>query len=149
MARRIGADLVVLDPVLPLGLVGPRLGLPYAVVIHGAEVALPGRLPGGRPLVSHVLRHSTLAVSAGGYPATEARRAVPRRTDAPGGGGPPGGRPRAVPAAFPRAARATPVATSGFRPRARWWSASADWSRAREWTFSSTRRFGWRPRCPI
>jgi phosphatidyl-myo-inositol dimannoside synthase len=76
MARRIGADLVVLDPVLPLGLVGPRLGLPYAVLIHGAEVALPGRLPVGRPLVSHVLRHSALAVSAGGYPATEARRAV-------------------------------------------------------------------------
>jgi len=74
MAGRIGADLVVLDPVFPLGLVGPRLGLPYAVVIHGAEVALPGRLPGGRPLVSHVLRHSVLAVSAGGYPATEARR---------------------------------------------------------------------------
>jgi phosphatidylinositol alpha-1,6-mannosyltransferase len=76
MARRIGAELVVLDPVLPLGLVGPRLGLPYAVLIHGAEVALPGRLPGGRPLVNHVLARSTLAVSAGGYPATEARRAA-------------------------------------------------------------------------
>ncbi len=77
-ALRVGADLVVLDPVLPLGLVGPRLGLRYAVLIHGAEVAVPARLPGGRALVGHVLRHSSLAVSAGGYPAAEARRTLSR-----------------------------------------------------------------------
>jgi phosphatidylinositol alpha-1,6-mannosyltransferase len=77
-ALAAGADLVVLDPVLPLGLVGPQLGLPYAVMLHGAEVAVPGRLPGGRILVDHVLRHSALAVSAGGYPATESRRALRR-----------------------------------------------------------------------
>ncbi len=78
MARRIDADLVVLDPVFPLGLIGPRLGIPYAVMLHGAEVAIPGRLPGGRELVAHVLRHSALALSAGGYPAAEARRALRR-----------------------------------------------------------------------
>ena len=77
-ARRINADLVVLDPAFPLGLVGPRLRIPYAVMLHGAEVAIPGRLPGGRELVAHVLGHSALAVSAGGYPATEARRTMRR-----------------------------------------------------------------------
>ncbi len=77
-ARRIGADLVVLDPAFPLGLVGPRLGIPYAVMVHGAEVAIPGRLPGGRELVAHVLGHSVLVVSAGGYPAMEARRILRR-----------------------------------------------------------------------
>ncbi|MGA3146850.1 MAG: glycosyltransferase family 4 protein [Acidimicrobiales bacterium] len=77
-AQRIGADLVVLDPVFPLGLVGPRLGLPYAVMLHGAEVAIPGRLPAGRQLVAHVLGHSVLAVSAGGYPAAEALRTLRR-----------------------------------------------------------------------
>ena len=41
----LSGDLVVIDPAFPLGLVGPHLGLPYAVVLHGAEVALPGRLP--------------------------------------------------------------------------------------------------------
>ena len=76
MAHRIRADLVVLDPVFPLGLIGPRLGLPYAVLLHGAEVAIPGRMPAGRLLVAHALRHSVLAISAGGYPATEARRAM-------------------------------------------------------------------------
>ena len=77
-ARRIDADLVVLDPVFPLGLIGPRLGIPYAVMLHGAEVAIPGRLPAGRQLVAHVLRQSALAVSAGGYPAAAARRALRR-----------------------------------------------------------------------
>ena len=77
-AARVGAKLVVIDPAFPLGLIGPRLGLPYAVVLHGAEVAIPGRVPAGRQLLAHVLRHSVLAVSAGGYPAAEAARAVHR-----------------------------------------------------------------------
>jgi phosphatidylinositol alpha-1,6-mannosyltransferase len=77
-ADRIGAGLVVLDPVFPLGLLGPRLGLPYAVLLHGAEVAIPGRLPVSRQLVAHVLRHSVLAVSAGGYPAAEGSRTWPK-----------------------------------------------------------------------
>ena len=38
LADEAGADLVVLDPALPVGLVGPRLRHPYAVVVHGAEV---------------------------------------------------------------------------------------------------------------
>jgi len=78
-AERVGADLVVLDPAVPLGLVGPRLGIPYAVLLHGAEVAIPGRLPGSRSALAHVVRGADLVVSAGGYPAAEARRAVRRR----------------------------------------------------------------------
>jgi phosphatidylinositol alpha-1,6-mannosyltransferase len=75
-AERVGASLVVIDPAFPLGIVGPRLGLPYAVVLHGAEVAIPGRLPGSRELLASALRHSALVVSAGGYPAAEAHRAL-------------------------------------------------------------------------
>jgi len=75
MAEELGASLVVLDPALPLGLVGSSLGgLPYAVVLHGAEVAVPGRLPGSRQALAHVLSRSVLAICAGGYPAAEARR---------------------------------------------------------------------------
>jgi phosphatidylinositol alpha-1,6-mannosyltransferase len=75
MAQDVGASLVVIDPALPLGLAGPSLGdLPYAVVLHGAEVTVPGRLPGSRQALGHVLSHSVLAVCAGGYPADEARR---------------------------------------------------------------------------
>jgi phosphatidylinositol alpha-1,6-mannosyltransferase len=75
-AERVGADLVVLDPAFPLGLLGPRIGLPYAVLLHGAEVAIPGRLPVSRSLLAHVVRDAALVISAGGYPAAEARRAV-------------------------------------------------------------------------
>jgi phosphatidylinositol alpha-1,6-mannosyltransferase len=85
LARRIdalaadcGAGLVVLDPALPLGLVGRRLRTPYGVVVHGAEVTVPGRLPGGRRLLARVLRGAAEVIAAGGYPAAEAERAADR-----------------------------------------------------------------------
>jgi phosphatidylinositol alpha-1,6-mannosyltransferase len=76
MARRVGADLVVLDPALPLGIIGPSLRLPYDVVLHGAEVTVPGRLWGSRQALSFVLRRARHIVAAGGYPAAEAERAA-------------------------------------------------------------------------
>ena len=76
MARRVDAELVVIDPAFPLGVIGPKLGLPYAVLLHGAEVAVPGRLPISRQLLAATLRHAVLALSAGGYPAAEAVRAL-------------------------------------------------------------------------
>lgn len=78
LAREIGADLVVLDPAVPLGLVGPALELPYAVVLHGAEVTVPGRLPGAREALGRVLRGAQSVIAAGGYPAAEAERAARR-----------------------------------------------------------------------
>jgi phosphatidylinositol alpha-1,6-mannosyltransferase len=75
-AGRVGASLVVIDPAFPLGIIGPRLGIPYAVVLHGAEVAIPGRLPASREFLATTLRRSVLAVSAGGYPEAEADRAL-------------------------------------------------------------------------
>ena len=77
-AERVGADLVVIDPVFPLGIIGPRLGIPYALVLHGAEVAIPGRTPIVHRLVATVLHHSALVISAGGYPAAAAARTRPR-----------------------------------------------------------------------
>ena len=41
LAAEVGAELVVLDPAVPLGIVGPWLSLPYDVVLHGAEVTVP------------------------------------------------------------------------------------------------------------
>jgi phosphatidylinositol alpha-1,6-mannosyltransferase len=78
MAARVGADLVVLDPALPLGLIGPYLRLPYDVVLHGAEVTVPGRLPISRQTLGHVLRRARHVVAAGGYPAREAEHAAGR-----------------------------------------------------------------------
>ncbi len=74
MAKRIGAELVVLDPALPLGLIGPHLNLPYAVVLHGAEIVVPGRLPVVSRLLSRVLNNAELIIASGSYPAAEASR---------------------------------------------------------------------------
>ena len=76
LAEEIGASLVVLDPAVPLGLVGPSLRLPYDVVIHGAEVTVPGRLPGTRQALGAVLRGARNVVSAGSYAAREAQQAA-------------------------------------------------------------------------
>ena len=76
LARRTDAGLVLLDPALPVGLIGPHLASPYGVVLHGAEVTVPGRLPGARPALARVLRGAQQVIAAGGYPAAEAERAV-------------------------------------------------------------------------
>src|SRR4051794_13545563 len=78
LARRFGAELIVLDPAVPLGLVGPSLELPYDVVLHGAEVTVPGRIPGSKQALAHVLRNARHVIAAGSYPAAEAERAAGR-----------------------------------------------------------------------
>ena len=74
-------DLVMYDPAVPVGALGPRMGLPYGVILHGAEVTIPGRLPGTRAVLGEVLRKSSLVASAGAYCAAEAERAA--RTELP------------------------------------------------------------------
>ena len=74
MAKQFGAEIVVLDPALPLGLIGPNLNLPYAVVLHGAEIVVPGRLPVVSRLLARVLNNAELIIASGSYPAAEASR---------------------------------------------------------------------------
>lgn len=93
LASEVGATLVLLDPFLPLGLLGPRLGVPYGVVLHGAEVAVPVKVRVTRGLAARVLAGASLVVSAGSYPAAYATRAIgardpaarPRRVEVPPG----------------------------------------------------------------
>ncbi|MBK5289197.1 MAG: glycosyltransferase family 4 protein [Acidimicrobiia bacterium] len=78
LAREVGADVIFLDPALPLGLIGARLtAAPWVVVVHGAEITVPGRLP-SKPLLRRVLRGAAGIVAAGGYPLAEAERAAGR-----------------------------------------------------------------------
>ncbi len=78
LADEVGATSVVLDPALPVGAIGPQLGLPYALVLHGAEITVPGRLPGSRAVLGHVLRGAALTIAGGSYPESEAARAAGR-----------------------------------------------------------------------
>jgi len=79
LADEIDASLIVLDPALPVGLVGLRLRRRYVVVVHGSE--LLGRLPGaGSRLMGMVVAGAAHVVAAGNYPASEARRVAGDRT---------------------------------------------------------------------
>jgi phosphatidyl-myo-inositol dimannoside synthase len=74
LAARTDAGLIVFDPVFPLGFLGPVLGMPYALVVHGAETTAPGRIPGLSRAMRAVISRSVLAVCAGEYPADQVRR---------------------------------------------------------------------------
>lgn len=76
LAERQGAELVVWDPALPVGHAARRVDRPYAVVLHGSEVTVPGRLPMARSILARVLRGASLVICAGNYPAAEAERAA-------------------------------------------------------------------------
>jgi len=85
LAKRVDAladehavDLVLIDPAVPAGMIGPYLRHPYGVILHGAEVTIPGRIPLTRQLLSRVLDKSVGVIAAGGYPAAEAERAIGR-----------------------------------------------------------------------
>jgi phosphatidylinositol alpha-1,6-mannosyltransferase len=79
LAREVHADVVFLDPMLPLGLLGRRLeAAPYVVVAHGAEVTVYGSVPGSRSRARAVLRGAAGIVAAGGYPARTAARVAGR-----------------------------------------------------------------------
>lgn len=78
LAAEVGATTVILDPALPVGAMGPTLGLPYALVLHGAEITVPGRLPVSRAVLGRVLRGADLLIAGGSYPAAEAEQAAGR-----------------------------------------------------------------------
>jgi phosphatidyl-myo-inositol dimannoside synthase len=84
LADEVAAKVVLLDPVLwpPLGLLGSSLNRPYALVLHGAEVTVPARLPAANIALASALRGACHVVSAGEYAADEARRVAGRRMPA-------------------------------------------------------------------
>lgn len=75
LAAEVGARGLVLDPPMPLGLLHRRLDLPYAVVLHGGVVG-QARPPVAHQLLADVLRGAAHVITAGGFPAAEARRAA-------------------------------------------------------------------------
>jgi len=80
LLRRVNRllDELAIDPAFPLGLLAPWLNRPYAVVLHGAEMTIPGRLPLTGTALGAVLRRARLVISAGSYPAAEAVRCAGR-----------------------------------------------------------------------
>jgi phosphatidyl-myo-inositol dimannoside synthase len=81
LARSLNVTHVVLDPAVPVGLIGPwlvRQGLTYSVVLHGAEVTIPGRLSFTKAALGLVLRQASHVISGGQYALDEAERCAGR-----------------------------------------------------------------------
>ena len=79
LAREVGAATIFVDPMLPLGMVGRSLrAAPHLVIAHGAEITLPGRVPGPNLAARSVLRSADGVVAAGEYPAREVVHAAGR-----------------------------------------------------------------------
>ena len=74
LKRDLDAELIVWDPAFPLGILAPQTRIPYALVIHGAELAIPGKLPIAKSLLANTLKKASLVICAGNYPAEEAER---------------------------------------------------------------------------
>lgn len=75
LAEDCNADLVLLDPPLPLGLVTRRMSRPHGTVVHGG-VAVQARPPGARQLLRAAMRGSSIVISAGQFSGDEVRRAM-------------------------------------------------------------------------
>jgi phosphatidylinositol alpha-1,6-mannosyltransferase len=72
LAREVAADVIFVDPMLPLGEIGPRLdSAPYVVIAHGAEVSMWGRVPPLNLFARRVLRDAAGVLAIGEYPLRE------------------------------------------------------------------------------
>ncbi len=69
LAVHYGANMVIVDPILPLGLLGRILKVKYALVAHGAEVTVPAGLPVAANAMKYILKRSEGVICAGEYPA--------------------------------------------------------------------------------
>ena len=74
VAAAMNADLIVLDPAFPLGMLASKLSRPAIQLLHGAEVAIPGRLPFTAGMMRRLFEASAGVIAAGPYPEAEARR---------------------------------------------------------------------------
>ena len=75
LAEECHADLVLLDPPLPTGLVTLRMTRPHGTFVHGG-VATQSRPPGMRRLLATAMSRSKLVISAGRFSADEVRRTM-------------------------------------------------------------------------
>ena len=75
LATECEADMILLDPPLPLGLVARRLSRPHGVFVHGG-VAVQARPPAIRRLLARAVKSCSLVLAAGEFSGDELRRAT-------------------------------------------------------------------------
>lgn len=62
-----GASFVMIDPAVPLGVIGPKLDVPYGLIVHGTEATVPVELPGVRALTSRIVDGAALIASSSNW----------------------------------------------------------------------------------
>ncbi|NLT34409.1 MAG: glycosyltransferase family 4 protein [Gaiellales bacterium] len=86
LAAEHDAELVQLGHPLPAGLLGPALarrrGLPYVVMLGGAELTLPATWPVGGQLLRYVLGNARLLITVSDYTTAAAQRLLGARVPA-------------------------------------------------------------------
>lgn len=75
--RERNVEVVHFPSALPLGVLGKRLGLPYAVSVHGGEFMLASRLPGVRQVLKSVINHASVAFPQSSFAEDLVRRFAP------------------------------------------------------------------------
>ncbi len=88
--REFEPDVLLFGAPHPLAQLGPRLTrtfeLPYVVMAHGAEVTLPGAVPGLRHLLGRTFRRAALVLTVSRYTARRVERMGAVRTTVLGAG---------------------------------------------------------------
>lgn len=80
--KEVKSDVVFIDPLLPTGLITSRIkNVSKILIIHGAEVTVPGRIYPSRALIRHIMTDCDLVVSAGNYAASQLVRATGKPID--------------------------------------------------------------------
>ncbi|NNN19043.1 MAG: glycosyltransferase family 4 protein [Acidimicrobiaceae bacterium] len=74
IAQEHQVSFIVWDPALPIGMLAPKAGFPYGVILHGAELAVPSRLPFTFGKLTKVLSGARFVITAGQYPRSELER---------------------------------------------------------------------------
>jgi phosphatidylinositol alpha-1,6-mannosyltransferase len=81
-AARLGTDRILFGTPWPLALLGPRLkrrGLRYAVIVHGAELLVPGALPLVSAKLADALAGAELLLPISDYTASRVRLLLERK----------------------------------------------------------------------
>ena len=81
-AAEFDPDVILFGAPHPLPLLGPalreRLGVPYGVLSHGAEVTIPAAVPGGRQILARALRDADVRFAVSRFTADRVRRLTGR-----------------------------------------------------------------------
>lgn len=74
IAKENNCETVIYDPVWPLGALAKKVGLPYGVIIHGAELVVPSTFYPTRRQISQTIKNSQIVIAAGEYALEQAKK---------------------------------------------------------------------------